>query len=372
MKKSSLLLLAAGLTSAGAAFAQTNVTIYGIVDTSVHYLSNANANGSSNIRLDNGAIANSRIGFKGTEDLGGGLKAMFQLENGFSSDTGAAMQNGALFGRQSWVGLQGGFGKVRVGKQNTPLFDLLGDHFDPLTVANYASNSWLPVAASLVRTPNMVRYDGDFGPVSAGVSYAFGEKAGSTRTGSQFSSALRYTAGAFAIGGGFQQTVSSANSSDKHTAWNLSASYDFGTTKLFGGWFNIKDSAGFTGAYMAADGDTSPWTTASTLTATAGNQRKDNGFFLGSSYKATNALTLTGALYYDKSKNVSYTGLGNVGDGTRYTLAGWAEYALSKRTQLYTTIDYNKAKDAAVYELTNSASGKNSLTTVGVGIRHIF
>ncbi|WP_343587173.1 porin, partial [Herbaspirillum sp.] len=74
MKKSSLLLLAAGLTSAGAAFAQTNVTIYGIVDTSIHYLNNANGNGNGVVRLDNGAIANSRLGFKGTEDLGGGLK----------------------------------------------------------------------------------------------------------------------------------------------------------------------------------------------------------------------------------------------------------------------------------------------------------
>ncbi len=375
MKKSSMLLLAAGLSTGGAAFAQSNVTIYGIVDTSIHYLNNANAKGDSNIRIDNGAIANSRIGFKGTEDLGGGLKAMFQLENGFSSDNGAMLQGGALFGRQSWVGLQGGFGKVRVGRQNTPLFDLLADHFDPLTVGNYASNSWLPAAGTLIRTPNMVRYDGDFGPVSAAASWAFGETAGSVRTGSQFSSALRYTAGAFSVGGGFQQTVSATNSSYKDTVWNLSASYDFGPAKIFGGWFNIKDSTGTTGAYMAADGDvgsSSQWTTASTVAATTGNERKDNGFFFGSSYKATSALTLTGAFYYDKSKNVSYSGLGNVGDGKRYALVGWADYALSKRTQLYTTVDYNKAKDAAVYELTNSASGKNSMTTVGVGIRHIF
>jgi len=373
MKKSSLLLLAAGLTSGGAAFAQSNVTIYGIVDTSIHYLSNANAQGNSNVRMDNGAIANSRIGFKGTEDLGGGLKAMFQLENGFSSDTGVMQQNGSLFGRQSWVGLQGSFGKVRMGRQNTPLFDLLADHFDPLTVGNYASNSWLPAAATLVRSPNMLRYDGEFGPVAASASWAFGEKAGSIRTGSQFSSALRYTAGAFAVGGGYQQTVDGTNSSFKDTVWNLSASYDFGPAKIFGGWFNIKDRTGTTGSVMAADSDVSNgWTTASIANNGTNNQRKDNGFFLGSSYKASNALTLTGAFYYDRSKNVSYVSTGNVGDGKRYALVGWADYALSKRTQLYTTIDYNKAKDAAVYELTNSANGKSSLTTVGVGIRHIF
>lgn len=375
MKKSSMLLLAAGLTTGGAAFAQSNVTIYGIVDTSIHYLNNANAKGNSNVRMDNGAIANSRLGFKGSEDLGGGLKAMFQLENGFSSDTGAMLQGGSLFGRQSWVGLQGAYGKVRVGRQNTPLFDLLADHFDPLTVGNYASNSWLPAAASLVRSPNMLRYDGEFGPVAASASWAFGEKAGSIRTGSQFSSALRYTAGPLSLGGGYQQTVDATNSSFKDTVWNLSASYDFGPAKIFGGWFNIKDRTGTTGAFMAADSDvgaSSQWTVASTSAATLGNQRKDNGFFLGSSYKATSALTLTGAFYYDRSKNVSYVSTGNVGDGKRYAVVGWADYALSKRTQLYTTVDYNKAKDAAVYELTSSPSGKTSVTTVGVGIRHIF
>ncbi|WP_420106451.1 porin [Herbaspirillum huttiense] len=375
MKKSSMLLLAAGLTTGGAAFAQSSVTIYGIVDTSIHYLNNANANGNSNVRMDNGAIANSRLGFKGSEDLGGGLKAMFQLENGFSSDTGAMLQGGSLFGRQSWVGLQGSYGKVRVGRQNTPLFDLLADHFDPLTVGNYASNSWLPAAASLVRSPNMLRYDGEFGPVAASASWAFGEKAGSIRTGSQFSSALRYTAGPLSLGGGYQQTVDATNSSFKDTVWNLSASYDFGPAKIFGGWFNIKDRTGTTGAFMAADSDvgtSSQWTVASKSAATPGNQRKDNGFFLGSSYKATSALTLTGAFYYDRSKNVSYVSTGDVGDGKRYAVVGWADYALSKRTQLYTTVDYNKAKDAAVYELTSSPSGKTSVTTVGVGIRHIF
>jgi len=367
MKKSSLLLIAAGLASS-AAYAQSNVTVYGIVDSSIRYISNDNHDGNSNFRMDDGAVTNSRIGFKGTEDLGGGLKAQFQLENGFGSDTGALGTPGVLFSRQSWVGLAGNFGTVRVGRQNTPLFDLLGDHFDPLTVGNYNSNSWLPVAATLARSNNMLRYDGTFGPVAVGVSYAFGEQAGSVRSGSQFSSALRYTAGAFEIGGGFQQTVDTTPAKNKDTAYNLSASYDFGVAKVFGGYYRLKDATGTTSSVMASNN----WIGNITQGGTEGVDRKDDGFFLGTTYKATSALTLTGAFYYDKSKNVSYVGLGNVGDGKRYALVGLAEYALSKRTQVYTTIDYNKAKDAAVYEITDSANGKNSLTTVGVGIRHIF
>ena len=369
MKKSSMLLLAAGLTTGGAAFAQSSVTIYGIVDTSIRYLSNDNAQGSSNVRMDNGAISNSRIGFKGTEDLGGGLKAVFRLENGFSSDTGAAQQGGPLFGRQSWVGLAGDFGKVSVGRQNTALFDLMADHFDPLTVGNYETNSWMPAAATRVRSDNTVRYDGQFGPVAASVSYAFGEQAGSTRSGSQISTALRYNNGGFAIGGGFQQTVDTTPARNKATTYNLSASYAFGAAKVFAGYYRMKDATGLNGLFM----ETTNYSLANTAGGnTVGVERKDDGYFFGANYQATAALSLTGGVYYDKSKNVAYQALGNVGDGKRYTVVGVAEYALSKRTQLYTTVDYNKAKDAAVYEITNSANGKSNLTTVGVGIRHIF
>lgn len=365
MKKTYLALAIAGLSSTSA-FAQSTVTVYGIVDTSVRYISNDNARGDSNFKMDNGAISNSRIGFKGTEDLGGGLKANFQLENGFSSDTGAFSDSSRLFNRQSWVGLSGGFGKISLGRQNTPLFDLMADHFDPLTVGNYESNSWLPAAGTLVRTDNMIRYAGNFGGLAVSLSYALGEKAGSARTGSQFSSSLQYTAGAFSVGGGYQQTVSPSNSDNKDTVYNLSASYQIGAAKLYGGYYNIKDSTGLTPAYMALPNS------AATAGGIAGVQRKDNGYFLGTSYQASDALSLTGAFYYDKSKNVTISTVGNVGDGTRYAVVGVAEYALSKRTQVYTTIDYNKAKDAARYELAGQAAGKDSVTSLGVGIRHIF
>lgn len=369
MKKSSLLLITAGLVSTGA-YAQSSVTVYGIVDTSIRYLSNDNPQGNSNLRMDNGAISNSRVGFKGVEDLGGGLKAEFRLENGFSSDTGA-LANGTniLFGRQSWVGLSGTFGKVSLGRQNTPLFDLMADHFDPLTVGNYETNAWLPAAATRIRSDNTIRYDGQFGPVAAAVSYSAGEQAGSARAGSQISSALRYNVAGFAVGGGFQQTVDKTAQRNKATTYNLSASYDFGVAKVFAGYYRLKDATGLNGLFMSTTG----YSTAATQSGnTVGVERKDDGYFFGARYNATTALTLTGAFYYDKSKNVAYDRVGNVGDGKRYAVAGVAEYALSKRTQLYTSIDYNKAKDAAVYEITNSASGKNSLTTVGVGIRHIF
>ncbi|WP_343652040.1 porin [Herbaspirillum sp.] len=374
MKKSSMLLLAAGLTTGGAAFAQSTVTIYGIVDTSIRYLSSDNAQGNSNVRMDNGAIANSRLGFKGTEDLGGGLKAMFQLENGFNGDNGSMSQANTIFNRQSWVGLGGSFGKVSIGRQNTPLFDLMADHFDPLTVGNYDSNSWLPAAGTLVRNSNMIKYYGSFSGFNVGLSYAAGEQAGSARRGSQISSSLQYTTGPFSVGGGWQQTVSATNSDNKDTTYNLSASYKIGAAKLFGGYYNIKDSTGTTPSYTAMSGSAaaSAANANNGIAGIAGVQRKDKGYFLGTSYQATAALSLTGAFYYDKIQNASVFGVGNVGDGKRYAVVAWADYALSKRTQLYTIVDYNKAKDAARYELTGQAAGKDNVTTLGVGIRHIF
>lgn len=362
MNKYSLLLVAAGLSS-GSVMAQTNVTVYGIVDTSIRYVSSDNAAGQSNIGVANGAISNSRWGFKGTEDLGDGLKAIFRLEGGFNSNNGSMSDSGRLFSRHSYVGLSGSFGQITLGRQATPLFDLMADHFDPLTVGNYDQNAWMPAGATLVRNSNMIKYYGTFGGFSAGLSYAMGEQAGSVKRGSQVGTSLQYTTGPLSFGGGYQQTVSPVNSDWKDTVYNLSASYTLGAAKLFGGYYRIKDTTGTTPAFFGVANSV-----ASINGGIAGVERKDDGYFLGATYQATPAWSLSAAGYYDKSKNVTVAKVGNLGNGTRYALVGVAEYALSKGTQVYGTVDYNKAKDAALSELV----GKDSVTGVGVGIRHIF
>ncbi|MFP3615972.1 porin, partial [Paraburkholderia sp. SIMBA_050] len=88
----------------------------------------------------------SRWGLKGAEDLGGGLKAVFNLESGVNLQNGAFADSGRLFNRAAYVGLQSPYGTVTLGRQKTPLFDLLADTYDPLTVGNYLENAWLPVA----------------------------------------------------------------------------------------------------------------------------------------------------------------------------------------------------------------------------------
>ena len=99
-------------------------------------------------------------------------------------------------------------------------------------------------------------------------------------------------------------------------------------------------------------------------TTTAQLDRKDNGYFAGVTWQATPRWAITGAAYYDQSKNVVEDG----DKGKRYALVAVAEYSLSKRTQVYGTVDYNKVRDAATGEI----AGRTSQVGAGVGIRHIF
>ena len=129
MKKSLLALAILG-AFAGAASAQTSVTLYGVVDGGIAYEDNGTAAGSV-LRVENGGQSTSRFGFKGTEDLGGGLSALFVLENGFLVGTGAMSTANVLFNRQSWVGLKGGYGTTRLGRQETLVYAAYNKGFDP-------------------------------------------------------------------------------------------------------------------------------------------------------------------------------------------------------------------------------------------------
>ncbi|HXZ10063.1 MAG TPA: porin, partial [Paraburkholderia sp.] len=117
-------------TFAGAAHAQSSVTLYGIIDAGVSYVNHSKnaTGGSSNLfKYDDGVAQGSRWGLRGTEDLGGGLKAIFLLESGFNSGNGTMGQSSTLFGRQAFVGLtKDGIGSFTMGRQYTFNTDILG------------------------------------------------------------------------------------------------------------------------------------------------------------------------------------------------------------------------------------------------------
>lgn len=181
--KKKLVVGAIAAALAGSAHAQSSVTLYGIIDDGLTYVSNAA--GHSLWRLDDGINQASRWGLRGVEDLGGGLKAVFTLENGFSLNTGTASHGGALFGRRAYVGLASDtFGTLLAGYD----YDFIYDYVSYYTnVAQFAPSYAFHGAYDIDRlagepVSNMVRYETpNWHGFGAGVMYGFTNIAGSSR-----------------------------------------------------------------------------------------------------------------------------------------------------------------------------------------------
>ena len=157
MKKSLLALAVLG-AFAGVASAQTSVTIYGSFDGGLRNLTNTTATGQSKFTMSSSGTYNSnRIGFRGVEDLGGGMNAHFVLENGFNTGTGAVV--GELFGRQAYVGLGGAWGSVDLGRQYTVAFKTIAS-YDPFQY-KYTAIAPAIAATAGVRYSNDISYTGN-------------------------------------------------------------------------------------------------------------------------------------------------------------------------------------------------------------------
>jgi len=171
--------LALGLAASGVAVqaqAQTNVQIYGIVDSGLAYVTNVDAAGHSQTKVPSLTSSfPSRIGFRGTEDLGNGLQAFFVLENGLSLDTGTTGQGGRIFGRQALVGLKGSWGALSIGRQlnMTYLSTIKSDVLGPHLFAIGSIDPYLPNA----RSDNAIAYNGNFNGVVVGATWSTGRDA---------------------------------------------------------------------------------------------------------------------------------------------------------------------------------------------------
>ena len=218
--------LAAALFAAfgGMAYAQSNVVIYGVVDANITYDDNGGPAGSA-VRLDSGGQSGSRVGFRGTEDLGGGLSASFLLENGFNVDTGTLGQGGLFFGRQAWVGLNGGFGSVKMGRQHNSIFNALLA-LDPFGVALAGDSSRLFTHYGYRMNNTMTYTTPNFGPVSAQLLYGFGETAGNSSANRQLGLSATYGSGPLML------TLA------HHTAENATGTDDAKTT-IAGGTYDL-------------------------------------------------------------------------------------------------------------------------------------
>jgi predicted porin len=230
-------LLAAAAQLASAQSTGGNVTIYGMIDMAVVRESGGVAGPTT--KVTSGTTGGSRLGFKGSEDLGNGLKALFLLENGFQGDTGAMGQGGLLFGRQAYVGLQGGFGTVLVGRQYTPhyMVQVFADPFGSGWVAD-SKNLLGTTGNSFSRMDNTVKYiSPGFSGVTVELVAAPGEVSGDSASGRQFGGSLAWANGPLQVRLGYHnRNNDTATLHGTENAKNtvLAAVYDFGVVKLHG------------------------------------------------------------------------------------------------------------------------------------------
>ncbi|MDC8756024.1 porin [Janthinobacterium fluminis] len=371
MKKALIALAVLGAPAFAAA--QSSVTIYGIADVSLNRYSGSNgglqSNGSTT-RIDSSAgnnLAGSRLGFKGKEDLGGGLSADFKLEMGITLDNGMSEQGGRLFGRTSRVGLNSNYGSVHLGRQDTPAFELLSS-VDPMGVglAGSAGNihagnkalypvgrlggvpqqGWMGLSA--FRANNSVRYDTpNVQGFSGSVLYGLGEAAES-RHGNIGIASVSYNQGPVYVGyvhihDNSAGVVNPATLNYNQKSDALGLTYDFGAAKLHA---------------LAATKKAN----------SAGVEDKANYYLLGvSAPVASNGQVLA-------SWNRSTGKNSNANTADQYAV-GYL-YSMSKRTTLYTSYARIKNKGNAAFGIDgyDGHDGKafDYSSLFNVGITHAF
>lgn len=372
MKRSAMTLVLFAV-ACGSAFAQSSVTPYGVVDVGVQwnkqYASSTNAQ-ESVWSVDSGYQSGSRWGLRGSESLGGGLKAIFTLESGFDISTGVSGQGGALFGRQAWVGFQGGWGTLVAGRIATPSsgtgsFDMFSaiDPFGTGFGINQLGSTF--IADNTLREDNAALYVSPvLGGFKGAAGYSFNR--GGAETAPQGSNAPGVNlAGSFSAGPfyavvtydvlGYPDPGSSTSNAGKpdEKLLQIGATWDFKVIKLHGAFANQKNISAVRGLVSIAPPsgvtayDNQAWMLGVTMPLFGG--------LLSASYQSADGdsqsyATSTGTAKFEPDYSV--WGLGY-------------QYPLSPRTNLYA--GYGQV----------AAAGTLSATQVdrkqfGTGLRHRF
>ncbi|BEP40483.1 porin [Variovorax sp. 375MFSha3.1] len=378
----------AALAVCGLACAQSSVTLFGVVDAGLTYQSTTSRDTTtgasvkqSKTSLGNSGYNSSRIGFRGTEDLGGGLAASFWLEAPITNDDGAT--GISTFARRSTVSLSGGFGELRLGRDYTPtfwndtVFDPFGTNGSGTNVISTVSGNTTLNNANYVRASNSIGY---FLPPNLGgfygqFQYALHENASTdatSTTAASSSSAGRYVGGRFgyangpldvALGVGRSTVVDTTALQRSVQTINLGASYDFGPVKLFGELSNVKNKFDYA--------------------AVADTHDSYNGYLIGATVPV--GAGLIRVAYSQVRYNEGAAGITGEDPLARKFAIGYV-HNLSKRTALYATVarvnnrnDVNYTGSLVSASTTGYGSTGTSYTGLprsstgyDFGIRHAF
>ncbi|MFM0062409.1 porin [Paraburkholderia aspalathi] len=407
MKKAYLGCLLGGFVCA--AHAQSTITLYGIVDLGVTYVNNAQTgkaggalSGAHQFALTDGTatgVSGSRWGLRGTEDLGGGLKSLFVIENGFNANNGVLAQGGTEFGRQAYVGITGGPGTVTLGRQ----YDTLVDFLQPLAVVGQWAGFMgthpddVDNLANSNRINNAVKFtSAAYHGFSAGAAYSFGGTAGSITQNQIWSIGAGYTGGSLSLGAGYLNARDPnisfyGNTPNKGgvTADNMGAlgsATSAQSNPVYAGYASAKTTeiVGVGAAYTIS-ATTLGFVATNTRFESLGSASGPNPFGYSGTAQFTNlevsvrsrltpALLIGTAFDYMRRNSVKGDG------GARYLQLDFgADYNLSKRTDLYalTVLQRASGRDSLNQAAVASISGFSPSTTskqvgVRVALRHKF
>lgn len=405
----------------------SKVELWGIVDAAVRHTDNQGANRSGKTEMIGGGMSQSRWGIKVEEDLGNGTKALVELENRFTTDTGDATPGGVPFFQLAHVGLQTPYGKLTMGRQWNVLFDVVTSTYASFPYSPYmeAYKPELGMAAG-ARSSNTLKYviatpDRKF---AGGLQYSFGEgskvsPAGSFAAlqGAGFSSAAnlgtaltsdawarhvstqaaalkqvggfaRFSANGFSLGGGY--LTSKLPGGSKLNAWTLGGSYrldklylnlGYGENKLkltqdrgnvaIGGGASLPMNQIVDLSVMSSlwagqtNGGFQPGMLSSTLSTINADKRKM--IKVGVGYQITPAVNL-GAHYFHAKQSGSVNGAYN---GKADFFVAAVDYAFSKRTDAYLGVDHTKLSGGSGMAL-DAVSGAKKRTGFTIGMRHRF
>ena len=381
MKKIVMLTTFAAASLSAPVFAQSSVTLYGLIDEGFDYTNNAKT--GSAYQLQSGYAQGNRWGLKGTEDLGGGLKAVFQLENGFNVNSGSLGQGGLMFGRQAWVGLSSNYGTVTLGRQ----YDSIIDYFT-VTTANGAFGGYLfdhpydnDNTENTFRLNNTVKYASPtiYG-IRFGGTYSFSNDSNFANNRA-YSLGAQYSGGGLLIGVAYLQannpssdaTGAITNAGDKNFVaarmriLGAGANYTLGkaTVGLAYSWSSYRNpvSSAYVGSFTPVVGTLSNLTF-SNFEANAKYQFTP-AFYVGAQYVYTRA-------NYDATSGESHP--------VYHTAGLMADYSISKRTDVYMQAAYEHVaggKTGSVLDdaYISGAAGVSSSTSqvaVRVALRHKF
>ncbi|CAG9232599.1 Porin_4 domain-containing protein [Paraburkholderia tropica] len=388
MKKT---LILAGVLGAFAmsAHAQSSVTLYGSLDAGIVYANNAG--GHSLWAQGSGALSHNYFGLKGSEDLGGGLKAIFKLESGFNIGNGSFSESDTIFNRQAYVGLQSDqYGALTLGRQ----YDSMNQYLAPLSEAGAGFGNNLAGHpfdndnfAQTFSIKNAVKYSSaNYAGFQFGGMYGFSNQADGFANSRAWSAGASYSNGPLNVAAGYLQlnnsgtvggNTSGAASADSNISARLQRSFGVGANYTYG-----PAQVGFVWSHSQIDGLQSLGSGGATLAGVSGLNLHMDNYEINGAYHLTPALAFIGS-YTFTDGTVTGTGTGDQSPKWHTVVLG-TDYSLSKRTDVYLAGVYQHASgslgvNSAGQSLQNvaaintlSPSSTNNQIAATIGLRHRF